>query len=233
MSITGLPQREGNKERRGMWGHGRSLPSPPPTAAEAEGGGEPARETPWSEPIPGGAPQAHSAAPTAIPPPPHRAQCTPPGAIPGRPTCLSIDLKTRYRSRLVRISPALPNVKPCGEGHATGRRLVRGPAAADTRERDVGSAPGQDTKPESPVSRLGGSASQTATTSVARHQQRREDLVLKLTLPLPNQPAGPSRIYKELVPLSPFPLPLLSLSNQGLPLRKLGTSCSQGKGIRL
>ena len=142
MSITGLPQREGNKERRGMWGHGRSLPSPPPTAAEAEGGGEPARETPWSEPIPGGAPQAHSAAPTAIPPPPHRAQCTPPGAIPGRPTCLSIDLKTRYRSRLVRISPALPNVKPCGEGHATGRRLVRGPAAADTMGKGRGVSAG-------------------------------------------------------------------------------------------
>ena len=48
MSITGLPQREGNKERRGMWGHGRSLPSPLTIAAEAEGGGEPARETPWS-----------------------------------------------------------------------------------------------------------------------------------------------------------------------------------------
>lgn len=29
-----------------MWGRGRSLPSPPPTAAEAEGGGEPAWETP-------------------------------------------------------------------------------------------------------------------------------------------------------------------------------------------
>ena len=27
-------------------------------------------------------------------------------------TCLSIDLKTMYRTRLVRISPALPNVKP-------------------------------------------------------------------------------------------------------------------------
>ena len=132
----------------------------------------------------------------------------------------------------MRISPALPNVKPCGEGHATGRRLVRGPATADTRERDVGSAPGQDTKPESPVSRLGGSASQTATTSVVRHQQRREDLVLQLTLLLPNQPASPLRIYKEVVPLSPFPLPLLSLSNQGLPLKKL-ESCSQGKGIRL
>ena len=46
MSITGLPRREGKKERRGMWGRGRSLPSPPPTAAEAEGGGEPACETP-------------------------------------------------------------------------------------------------------------------------------------------------------------------------------------------
>ena len=89
MSITGLPQREGNKERRGMWGHGRSLPSPPPTAAEAEGGGEPARETPWSEPIPGGAPQAHSAAPTAIPPPPHRAQCTLLGASHPRQAYLS------------------------------------------------------------------------------------------------------------------------------------------------
>ena len=31
-----------------MWGHGRSLPSPLTIAAEAEGGGEPARETPWS-----------------------------------------------------------------------------------------------------------------------------------------------------------------------------------------
>jgi hypothetical protein len=30
-------------------------------------------------------------------------------------TCLSMDLKTLYRSRLVRISPALPNVKPCEE----------------------------------------------------------------------------------------------------------------------
>ena len=31
-----------------MWGHGRSLPSPLTIAAEAEGGGEPAREKPWS-----------------------------------------------------------------------------------------------------------------------------------------------------------------------------------------
>lgn len=29
-----------------MWGHGILLPSPPPAAAEAEGGGEPAWETP-------------------------------------------------------------------------------------------------------------------------------------------------------------------------------------------
>lgn len=40
-------------------------------------------------------------------------------------TCLSIDLKTKYRSLLVRISPALPNVKPCEAKEHTGRRLVR------------------------------------------------------------------------------------------------------------
>ena len=36
----------------------------------------------------------------------------PQGASHSSCTCLSIDLKTLYRSRLVRISPALPNVKP-------------------------------------------------------------------------------------------------------------------------
>lgn len=36
----------------------------------------------------------------------------PQGASHSSHTCLSMDLKTLYRSRLVRISPALPNVKP-------------------------------------------------------------------------------------------------------------------------
>ena len=132
-----------------MWGHGRSLPSPPPAAAEAEGGGEPAWETPSG--ARGSRSQAHpqqstpgslcgpSSNPRACP---QGTVHTPPGAIPGRPTCLSIDLKTRYRSRLVRISPALPNVKPCGEGHATGRRLVRGPAAGDTAGKGRGVSAG-------------------------------------------------------------------------------------------
>ena len=87
-SITGLPGREGKKERRGMWGHGILLPSPPPAAAEAEGGGEPAWETPsgargpWSRAHPQQSTPGSLCGPTAIPAPAHRAQCTPPGRHP-------------------------------------------------------------------------------------------------------------------------------------------------------
>ena len=51
-----------------------------------------------------------------------------PGTILSRHTCLSMDLKTMYRSRLVRISPALPNVKPCEEEHATRKKTCRRPS---------------------------------------------------------------------------------------------------------
>ena len=99
---------------------------------------------------------------------------------------------------------------PQGEGWSEAR------PPATPRERDVGSAPGQDTEVGSPVSRLGGPAPQTATTtSVAHHQQSWEDLVLTSTLPRPNQLAGPLQIYRKVVPLSPFPLPLLSLQEPG------------------
>ena len=101
-----------------------------------------ARGDPGPKPIPSRAPRARAAAQQQSQRLPTGHSAHPPGAIPGRPTCLSIDLKTRYRSRLVRISPALPNVKPCGEGHATGRRLVRGPAAGDTAGKGCGVSAG-------------------------------------------------------------------------------------------
>lgn len=42
-------------------------------------------------------------------------------------TCLSMDLKTMYRSRLVRISPALPNVKPWEEQEQITQKTGQGP----------------------------------------------------------------------------------------------------------
>ena len=224
MSILGLPGREGKKERKGMWGHGRSLPPPLPTAAETEGAGEPALEmpsvsqSPWSPRAP---PEertgARSVSPDSNPAAFHRAQCTLPGTGPDRHTCLSMDLNTMYRSRLVRISPALPNVKPCEERQPQGRGRSETWPPMTPQERDLGSVPRQDTevrKPDFRAWRL--CFSNSIPCAWPHHQQSWEDLVLKSTLLLPSQRAGPSRIHRKAVLLSPFPLPLLSLRNQGL-----------------
>lgn len=95
MSIMGLPGREGRKERKRIWGHGRSLPSPLPTAAEMEDGGEPALETPsvWRAPwspraSPAEHPGAHSTSPDSNPAASPQGTVHPPGHRP-RQTHLS------------------------------------------------------------------------------------------------------------------------------------------------
>ena len=215
-----------------MWGHGRSLPSPPPAAAEAEGGGEPAWETPSG--ARGSRSQAHpqqstpgslcgpSSNPSACP---QGTVHNPPGAIPGRPTCLSIDLKTRYRSRLVRISPALPNVKPCGEGHATGRRLVRGPAGGDTAGKGRGVSTGAGHQSRKP-----GFKAWRPCSSNSDHQQSWEDLVLTSTLRLPNQPPNQPAAHHGSTVSLPTPA---SLSQESGPATEEAGELFHDKGIRL
>lgn len=69
-----------------------------------------------------------------------------PGSVLSRHTCLSIDLKTRYRSRLVRISPALPNVNPCEWEHATRKETYQRPWHRWHRGREPGRHCWEDTR---------------------------------------------------------------------------------------
>ena len=215
-----------------MWGHGILLPSPPPAAAEAEGGGEPAWETPsgargpWSRAHPQQSTPGSLCGPTAIPAPAHRAQCTPPGRHPRQtylpqhrpenqvPQPPGEDL-ARFAEREALWGGTRHREKA---GQRPGRRRHRGKGTWGQRR-------GRTPKSEARFQGL-------AALLLKQRGRERGTPPAELggsTLPRPNQPAGPLRIYRKVVPLSPFPLPLLSLRNQGLLLRKLG-SCSQGKG---
>ena len=207
-----------------MWGHGRSLPPPLPTAAETEGAGEPALEmpsvsrAPWSPRAPPAErPGARSVTPDSNPAASHRAQCTLPGTGPDRHTCLSMDLNTMNRSRLVRISPALPNVKPCEERHATGERTVRDLAADDAPGEGLGL--GAEAGHGSQNARFQGLVAlflKQHTMSVATPPAELGGSGFEIDTAAPQPAGGPIADPQESGSAVSLPTPLLSLRNQGL-----------------